>query len=97
MTDLHKATAARYALARARQAAGKTGSATEELQALITELTLLKDHAIHKDLTDFVSASRGALRGGIFESFQKDLGPDGGFAWLRRAAELQLREWTAKK
>lgn len=96
MTDLHKTFSARVLLARDLAEGGKRGQAVVELQAVIADLKELEKRDLGKELAAFANLRGDRPWTRRFESFQKDVGPEGGFVWLRRAAELQLREWTAK-
>ncbi len=89
--DLHKSASARWALAEALQHSGQGRDARGKLQVLANDLAALENHAGLSQCLDDAWRLIGG-RPSPISGWQRDLGPHGGFAWLRRAVQLRLRE-----
>jgi hypothetical protein len=81
---------ARYALAQALAGSNRATLADKELQTLTADLKSIENHAgLKSDLAEAASQLRGIpILAARIASYQRDLGPHGGFAWLRRSIEL---------
>jgi hypothetical protein len=96
ISDLHKGMTARFHLALAWDAAGQRGEAIKELKTLLDQVAAVDKTELAKDYADFAAVMRGTPLGRALGTLSKDFGSDGGFAWLGRAARLQLQDWAGK-
>ncbi len=94
--ELHKSCTARWNLAHAyagahqpQKAAEQFLSLSKDLKALLEQPDWLQELAAQRDAT-----TRSDMRAYI-DNFVRDLGPDGGFAWLYRAVQIRLKELEA--
>lgn len=101
VSELHRAASARLFLARAYQNLGEEKAAITSLADLQADLTaLLKNTDIKEELASAQEKVRGQnnlIQTAILEDLAHDLGPDGGFHWLRERARRQLEQLNHKK